>query len=152
MKVIFLDIDGVLNKNGRKMPEGTDALDDDLVKLLRGLVKSSGAYWVLSSTWRLIFGASRTIAALQRHGWPEAKETFLGETPHLRPETRGAEITAWLSRHPDVEEYVILDDMPEVIEGHSYERHVVRTIGTVGLTIRQCQKAYQLLRGESVRT
>jgi hypothetical protein len=54
MKVIFLDIDGVLNcdttPNARKFPY---MVDKALLARFRGLVKSSGAFVVLSSTWRV---------------------------------------------------------------------------------------------------
>ena len=54
MKVIFLDIDGVLNSdstsNPRKFPY---VIDDMLLARFRELVRKTGATVVLSSTWRV---------------------------------------------------------------------------------------------------
>lgn len=53
MKVIFLDVDGVLScdrtPNPRKFPY---VVDKGLLKLFNGLLLRSGAKVVLSSTWR----------------------------------------------------------------------------------------------------
>ena len=46
MKVIFLDIDGVLNTNSDR------EISDDKLKLLSELVSKTGADVVLSSSWR----------------------------------------------------------------------------------------------------
>src|SRR5690348_10404441 len=54
MKVIFLDIDGVLNSastpNPRKFPY---IVDDRLLARFKELVRRTGATVVLSSTWRV---------------------------------------------------------------------------------------------------
>ena len=54
MKIIFLDIDGVLNcedtPNPRKFPY---VVDSRLLELFRELVSATGAIVVLSSTWRV---------------------------------------------------------------------------------------------------
>jgi HAD domain in Swiss Army Knife RNA repair proteins len=54
MKIIFLDIDGVLNcddtPNPRKFPY---IVDSRLLELFREFVKATGAIVVLSSTWRV---------------------------------------------------------------------------------------------------
>ena len=57
MKIIFLDIDGVLNSDMYEANR-TDWLDDNSidpsrVKLLADLVKASDAKIVLTSTWRV---------------------------------------------------------------------------------------------------
>ena len=49
MKVIFLDIDGVLNYNGSSF------LSEDKIILLRNILRRTGAKLVLSSSWRIIF-------------------------------------------------------------------------------------------------
>lgn len=154
MKVVFLDIDGVLNTPGNYMDpvRGTDALENDLVKRARLVCRPADVYWVLSSTWRLAYGLAQTVAALQRHGWPEAKEKNLGETPSYPNLPRGAEIRAWLGHHPDITEYVIIDDDPNAGDGHDIDRRHVRTIGSVGLTMRNCQNAIDKLNGEAVRS
>lgn len=46
MKVIFLDIDGVLNS------KGTSTLDDTYISRLKEIVKATDAKIVLSSSWK----------------------------------------------------------------------------------------------------
>lgn len=54
MKVIFLDIDGVLNHRAMFVPgAGAAALCPKAIERFRSLVEKIGAIVVLSSTWRL---------------------------------------------------------------------------------------------------
>lgn len=54
MKLIFLDIDGVLNYEGyeRFTRMGTRFVDPVLIKRLKKIIDRTGAKVVLSSTWR----------------------------------------------------------------------------------------------------
>ena len=76
MKIIFLDIDGVLNcaktKNPRKFPY---VIDQRLLKRLKRLLTVTGAKVVLSSTWRY---DPIGILAAKHHGIP-----FIDVTPDM---------------------------------------------------------------------
>ena len=48
MKVLFLDVDGVLNRCGKS----AQGLEEDKVALLKQIVAATGCRIVLSSTWR----------------------------------------------------------------------------------------------------
>lgn len=112
MKVIFLDIDGVL-----KIGAGVE-LNQTCVALLREVVEKTDAKLVLSSTWRIgTGGMSRTRGALARAGWADAE--FVGMTARHSGISdggiyvgvrRGDEIAEYLREHPEVEHYVIIDD------------------------------------------
>ena len=53
MKVIFLDIDGVLNcQSSKSSCHGMVGIDNDKVKRLKEIVKATGAKMVLISTWK----------------------------------------------------------------------------------------------------
>ena len=82
MKIIFLDIDGVLNcastSNPRKFPY---VVDEKLLKLLLHLRESTSAEVVLSSTWR--YDPVGLLAA-RYFGIP-----FIDVTPDM-PDTPGA--------------------------------------------------------------
>ena len=54
MKIIFLDIDGVLNYRGckSKSPSGCYGIEQDKVKLLKNIVEQTNAKLVLTSTWK----------------------------------------------------------------------------------------------------
>src|SRR3954467_2488060 len=103
MKVIFLDIDGVLNckntSNPRKFPY---VVDPRLLKRLKRLLDRTGAKVVLSSTWR--YDPAGLFSA--RH----AGIPFVGVTPDMPRRPRRDEVLAWLSGHPRVKRYVIIDD------------------------------------------
>jgi hypothetical protein len=103
MKVIFLDIDGVLNcettRNPRNLPY---VVDPKLLRRFKRLLDRTGAKVVLSSTWR--YDPAGLFAA--RH----AGIPFVDVTPDMPRRPRRDEVLAWLSDHPRVKRYVIIDD------------------------------------------
>lgn len=131
MKLIFLDIDGVLNcRHLRRMMsrnvvisgfmgcELSELISTERVARLNRLVHATGAQVVLSSQWREVFGLERTQAALDDHG---AGFTIAGQTPVLPSGDRAQEIREFLeSIRPASCEYVILDDMPSAGTGHEW--------------------------------
>lgn len=111
MKVLFLDIDGVLNSVGFRPenPKGVrDWLNEENVRRLRLLVESTGARIVVSSSWRLTTLVEELSSALESKG---ARVEIVGVTPSLGPGSRAAEIAAWLASPPEpVEAWIALDD------------------------------------------
>jgi hypothetical protein len=103
MKVIFLDIDGVLNcdstENPRHFPYRTDPA---LLARLKRLLELTGAQVVLSSTWR--YDPAGLFSA-RNQGVP-----FIDCIPDLQGEPRRKEILAWLQQRPEVDRFVVLDD------------------------------------------
>ena len=135
MKVIFLDIDGVLNTNSDR------EISNDKLKLLSELVSKTGADVVLSSSWR--------------YGWnqPEKNQPgtriynlkqLLKDNDIVIKDTIGLDLTKsiqiknYLSTNV-INNYVVLDDEP--IDS----TNLVQTDGDVGLTQSDCQKAAQFL-------
>ena len=109
MKVIFLDIDGVLNcdttRNPRKFPY---VVDKKLLARLRSLVRKTGAKVVLTSSWRL-----DPIGVLAAKHW---RVPFIDTIPDMPRRTRRQEILAWLSRHPTVTRFVVIDDEDDELD------------------------------------
>ena len=115
MKVMFLDIDGVLNSHRYDMSrsEADGNIDVSRLALVKTLVDRTGAEIVLTSTWREHWdpkGADTDAvgaeleATLARCGLRLYDKTpVIGE--------RAQEITAWLGQNTDVEKYVIFDDI-----------------------------------------
>ena len=103
MKIIFLDIDGVLNCastfNPRKFPY---VVDEKLLKLLLHLRQITGAEVVLSSTWR--YDPVGLLAA-KHFGIP-----FIDVTPDMPDKPRCEEILSWLGAKNDVTRYAVIDD------------------------------------------
>ena len=119
MKVIFLDVDGVLNgmdflTHAEKLiEENLGYIDDRSVSRVVKIIQETGAKVVLSSSWRSMFNdkmepqyrpAEDLAARFARYGI-----SFIGKTPS-RSSYRGREVRAWLENHPEVTTYVILDD------------------------------------------
>jgi hypothetical protein len=103
MKVIFLDIDGVLNckktPNPRKLPH---IVDRTLLARFMRLVEQTGAKVVLSSTWR--YDPAGLFSA-KHWGIP-----FVDITPDMSNRPRRDEILTWLKKHPKVTRFVVIDD------------------------------------------
>lgn len=105
MKILFLDVDGVLNHALTfQQPDRSNIylLDMDCVARLQRIVKESGCKVVLSSTWR---GDKEGVKVIE-----EKVVKLIGLTPHLSG-PRGAEVNAWLLQHGhEKTPFAILDD------------------------------------------
>ncbi len=131
MKVLFLDIDGVLNSTRTNIANGgypmelhhTAAFDWTSIKLIQRLCDTGGIQVVLSSAWRLWNTPAEVSKAF---GLPIIDRTGGGAGG-----LRGDEIQAWLDEHPEVTHYAILDDTPDMLE--SQQGNFVHTSPQDGL-------------------
>ncbi len=114
MKILFLDIDGVILTLRTAVAHqfrgwSNAAPDEVLCKLLRQ-VCGKGVKLVISSTWRAQEEACKDKlkeCRLLKHLHEDWRTIRVSANDgHCRP----AEITEWLSRHPEVEDYLIADD------------------------------------------
>lgn len=130
MKVIFLDVDGVLNTASLLYHYGIHYIDEDLVDLFSTIVEKTGAEIVLSSTWRLKEGDRGMVSsALARRGME-----IHGATPRIHNAPRAEEIKKWLSERPEVDRYAILDD--DLAAGIGMENNFFPTDFEIGLEER----------------
>ena len=103
MRVIFLDIDGVLNcADQEDTARGLVRPRDDLIALLDDLIDRTAAQIVLASTWRC---DPKVVEVARRCGLK-----FIDTLDEHGSGERGAFIRKWLSKHPEVESYVVVDD------------------------------------------
>ena len=110
MKVLFLDIDGVVCLHKDKDWDNEEEIfDAACCRKLQEIVSATGCKLVLSSSWRLFPPSIRSMFR-QFKPFGITKENFLGRTP-LRGE-RGDEIMAYLKKRPQIETFVALDDEP----------------------------------------
>src|ERR1700738_745521 len=109
MKVVFLDIDGVLNcdstPNPRKFPY---IVDKKLLARFKKLLDRAGANAVLSSTWRC---DPVCLFAAKHWGVP-----FIDVCPDRPKSPRRKEITSWLAEHPKVTRFVVITERGEATE------------------------------------
>lgn len=162
MKVIFLDIDGVLNcATSRSSCIDVDGrvikgIDSDKVKRLAKIVEATGAQIILSSDWKDGWSKYYTSPKpshakyLDNHLYKKGRLTIKDKTPstHKGSWFRGEEILSYLRLHKDVENYVILDDtFFEDFSIKEISEHLVLTDYKVGLTDADVEKAIRILRG-----
>lgn len=146
IKVIFLDIDGVLNcnKTARKTMSGYTFVGNRQLKNLRRIIHETHAKVVLSSDWRYDRDNQR-----YNSDFLELKDElnyngiqFYGFTPELPGAHRGAEINEWLSKHKEVSNFVILDDRTDI---EPNKDHWVQTVMSRGLGSSETDEAIRIL-------
>jgi len=114
-KIIFLDVDGVLNSQEtltRTQPGGgIIGIDPMLVLLVHRIIEATGAEIVLSSTWRL---GERSRDEVRK------AVPFIDVTPSCGCGIRGAEIYKWITENipydwRDNLKYAIIDDDSDML-------------------------------------
>lgn len=123
VRVLFLDIDGVLNRTGFEPNDPVELagwIEPDLAERLDAALRASAAELVMSSDWRI----DRPIALLGEQLARAGVGVGLRDaTPVLNGLPRWREIEAWMVHHRvQPEDIVILDDAPTM--GPLSWRHV----------------------------
>lgn len=127
MKVIFLDVDGVLNcwpNDHVSEPEKHEMLHNDLIARYLDICKKTGAETVISSSWRHNGRGLRALKAAgityigttismmtERFKWKEANP----DKTSIEFMERGKEIQFWLDEHPEVTRFCIIDDDSDML-------------------------------------
>ena len=161
-RVVFLDIDGVLNSDlwnenhQREISDGT-LIDESKVKMLCKLIKDTDAQIILHSGWKYWFDSDlkplRREAENLRILVEKEGLVISGMTPDLATAeikkskkfslVKAGEILAWLKQHNDVDSWVVLDDLD--LYSAEIEMHQVKTDRRIGLTIEDVEKAKRML-------
>ncbi len=131
MKVIFLDIDGVLvTRNSIKYQhlnfpdDNTIQFGKKAVKNINKLIRLTKAKIVISSTWRLF----HTLEELQDIFNKQSVKGNIISTTSVERATieedipRGQKIADWLENNTGIKQYVIIDDdvQADCIQFHPY--------------------------------
>jgi hypothetical protein len=154
-KVIFLDIDGVLNTSYTKYRD--DILDEFRLDYLAKIVNKTRAKIVLTSTWRYNLSKSlfsfkaynnstkKLIESLKERGLKIS--ALLPDTPNNR---RAEDISEFIKKHK-VTNFVILDDELFNYESLKLSNNLLRTSFyeenelNAGLTQKMIRQAVQIL-------
>ena len=138
MKLLFLDIDGVLTSNetiSRK--EFLYTFSASCVWALNRILRDNKVKIILTSSWRTVFDAEKQNQIFRENGVVQLPG---GQTNDFGYENRSLEIQDYLSKRK-VENYVILDDMK--ING--FEGHFVLVNPSTGLTENDVEKVNRIL-------
>lgn len=155
MKVIFLDIDGVLNTPSSEERCGEYiGIDDDKVKRLSDIVKRTNAEIVLISTWKKYWRKEEKLKPLQDYLATYLDEKLakfgLKAVDKTRDKadgiyfSRGEGMLEYIDRN-NVKSFVILDDLQFDYDGCDLIDCFIKTNPTVGLTNEQVEKACKIL-------
>lgn len=165
MKVIFLDVDGVINseqicnkKNGPRC-QGYWGISSILLRKLKRIVDETGAVIILTSSWK-----TNWIRYIKRGQCEYVGIDLFGKYLHnkirkfgmeISGTTAGCEMTCfdrgqgisvWLKKHEDVTHWVVLDDVVfDDYEDYGIMPHLVHTDEQVGLTDNDVEKAIKIL-------
>jgi aryl carrier-like protein len=162
-KVIFLDIDGVLNTKwwytqmNRNTPKDKYgyAFDPNAVSNLKKILDQTGADIVISSSWKS-FGYSELEEMWEERGLPGK---LIGITPNSVSDEmllnadldnmellsiRAMEIKEWLSKNGKrISHYAIIDDMDNMLP--EQQSHFVKTDPEIGITKENANQVIAIL-------
>lgn len=170
MRVVFLDIDGVLNhqiffkkrydereherkiiKEGGRLTEKShlefyaEMLDVESIEILNSILdKVEDVKFVISSTWRMGETIESLTNILSIKGF---KGEIIGMTPiGCKCCVRGNEIQEWVSKNMDEEDaYVIFDDDSDMLWWQ--RNNFIHIDGYAGITPNSVYKAVRILKG-----
>lgn len=153
MKVLFLDFDGVITT-----PESDWEIIPEKVEMIKGFLDKTGAKVVISSSWRANSSdVQDTITKIKRNPYNPThecplEEYIIGVTPYENYSSRwnwvnprGLEIQRYLLNHPEITNYVIIDDV-DISPLENQEDHFVRTNCWDGITKEDIRKAIQIFK------
>ena len=143
MNVVFLDYDGVVNTpmwsdDGKHcsygMPSGNKVNNFQCVQWVSEFCQKYGYSIVVTSTWRM---DTNYIECLKNGGLRDGIEV-IGKTPILNDKSRGEEIKAFLSAHPEVDKFIIFDDESDM---NDLKDHLILCNTATGFGMNEYEKA-----------
>ena len=166
MRVIFLDIDGVVNTliltkenlpyNGCKKYNDVYCYFADIYD--KRVSNEQAIMWlniiyqeckidgiIITSTWRLLDDENATLISECLYNTGLNKNIkILGKTGVDKNRHRGTEIDQYLEEHPEIKEFIIIDDDSDM---EPFMDRLVQTDIYAGINARSFQKAKRLFKG-----
>ena len=148
--VVFTDIDGVLIKDNHqrvKMVDGFPPFSKSCVTAYNELIRLTGAKTVISSDWRKWedLESLKMIFSNRCVDCDIISMTDILSYQISSCASRGQEIANWLERHPEVTNYVILDDIIDTIKSKHPDNYI-ECDENIGLTEELMRKALEILK------
>ena len=138
MKVLFLDIDGVLSKC--LYPNCHGNVQYKKIKILKKIIDKTNCKIVLSSYWRTNEILYKNISKkLSKYDLK-----IMDKTPIYGSNKRADEIYDWLKDHPSVKKYAIVDDIEQFYDFQ--KKYFVKTNPKKGLTKNDAKEIIKILK------
>ena len=144
-KIVFLDIDGVLNNIGQAVTRDqfwtadSASLDKTSVGILNWICECTGASVVISSTWRHSHSDPEWYHEVFR-SYDSFDINVVGVTPNLYT-IRGKEIKQYVDDN-QIENYVIIDDDGDMLPNQPF----VHIPPVTGLTLYEAVRIIDMLK------
>lgn len=150
MKIIFLDIDGVLNHSKSKV-----FIENDCLKELKRICQRTKAKIVMISSWKEVFLKDSYKDRPERKMFEKIftkknSMELVGVTKNLGDgDNRVLEVLDYLENHKRVNSFVILDDVNYGYREVFGEKYIQTDWNNGGLVVEKAEKAiYVLNKGE----
>ncbi len=155
MKLIFLDVDGVLNYGGCKARSTTGCLgvEEEKLQLLKRIVDETGAEVVLTSTWKMSWSRQDRIEDIEYEDGRYLEEKMrnfgirlLDKTTDPSWEERGRGILNFIDQLCiPVETFIIIDDESFDFKSVGIYDKFVKTSFVDGLLPEHVERAVSIL-------
>ena len=143
MKIVFCDIDGVLNSEVVAAQTGVMGIEEDKLSLLQSLTAATGAELVITSKARFLTSMYKERLATIEKAGIRIRDAFAGRTLTANP--KAIEVLAYLqNKCGPVESIVILDDNDLGFTDY-FKDAFIQIDPRVGLTMENVEKATGLL-------
>lgn len=149
MRIIFLDVDGVLNTPDTESTtrSGHRFIDEDKVKLVCKLTQITGSIVVVSSGW--CFGGMLSAAGVTEGAYVADYNELMSKLSEYKvalggrisissalPKDKGAGIREWLKQNDNrVEQFIVIDDNVDKLGLEEYSDKLIKTDSNVGITL-----------------
>ncbi len=143
VKVLFLDIDGVLNSEEViRKSDTANVIAPKLVEKVNTIIRQTDCLVVITSTWRIYHNLPELKTILVSNGF---NGTIIGVTPDniSKNGDRGSEIQDWLDANKEVKRFVILDDNEDM--SVELKRYLVKTSWLKGIEDCHVDMAIKIL-------
>lgn len=179
MKVIFLDIDGVLVHSKYKNKETAD-IDESKIKLLKKIIEETSAKIVLTSNWRTPYIEDGKeyrqpeyhilCSLLKKYGIDIYDQTPLHKLKLLQNEdiykldkpiksrfdpitTRAGEIFTYLETNSEIQSFIIIDDEDSEWEYFDLDKNLIKTnYDDKGLKEEHADTIIEMLEKANIKT
>lgn len=153
MKILFFDFDGVITTYQSKWK-----IDMDKVKIVNDICDKTDAKIVVTSSWRIGY---RGVVSVFHEFLKQyfIKHEYVGIFKYNKfidniigmtdsGSCRGNEIKFYMNEHPDIENYVIIDDDSDMLDEQLF--NFVQTDTYEGITERDAKLCIDILNGIEV--